>query len=119
METMIRVGITLFFAGIFLYLVWYLRAKASPKWGVLRTTLSLCAGFTVGAIIGYLVRIQDFILPTLAIGIFNAISSAKGWPLLRRVLEGRQYKLFWRIYIILFLVVGIGYLLDALVNRFS
>ena len=52
METMILVGVPWLFAGLGLAWVWSRRAKASPKWGVLRTTLSLFAGFMGGATIG-------------------------------------------------------------------
>ena len=52
METMIVIGLPWLFAGLGLAWVWSKRAKASPKWGALRTTLSLFAGFLGGAIIG-------------------------------------------------------------------
>ena len=55
METVIAIGVPWLFAGLGLAWVWSRRAKASPKWGVLRTTLSLFAGFFGGAIIGNLV----------------------------------------------------------------
>ena len=61
METMIAIGVPWLFGGLGLAWVWSRRAKASPNWGVLRTTLSLFAGFMGGAIIGNLVGAAIFI----------------------------------------------------------
>jgi hypothetical protein len=63
METIIVIGLPWLFAGFGLAWVWNRRAKASPKWGVLRTTLSLFVGFMGGAIVGNAVSIAILVLP--------------------------------------------------------